>query len=617
MTPVPKRLTAVAVALLAAAGLAACGKPATASPPSAAPSSAPAFGGTLKIAAASPPGHLDTVAAYSSADYILERAYARQLLSYPYSVTSKLGDAAWVRATTPVADIATVVPTTSNGGITDSGRTVTFHIRPGVDWSTTPPRPVTAADFIREFKAFGNPVSPVGDPQPYGSTITGMQRYLRSEAAYFAVTAHKPTAANIARYQNTHTISGISAPDPSTLRFRLISPAGDFLSMMAMPFTSGRPAEYDAYVPGSRQLDTHLLSDGPYKVTSYVAGKSVALARNPAWKQAADPLRHQYVRDITVTEGVSSAQTQLADEQAGTYDLVLDTPLEPASVPQLLGSHDPKYRTWPWSNTNPYAVFNLRSPDAAGAVGKLAVRQAIEYGLDKVAIQKVFGGPTIAQIISTAIPPGNAGYVNYNLYPDSNGTGNVARCRSLLASAGYPRGVTLNDLYISDSLNTQVFVAMQASLRNCGITLKGTSEPITSYFADLGDAPDNGKAGTWDIAQPGWNPDWFGNNGRTVLSPLFQGKCVISTNNYGCYSSPALNRLIKQAETAPSSAAAGALWHQADANIMRNAAFVPILNQLAPYYSSARVENTGSSAIVFAPNIGGPDITNLWLAKTR
>jgi peptide/nickel transport system substrate-binding protein len=619
MTAVPQRLTAMAVALLAAAGLAACAKSTTAgSPSSASPgtSSAPAFGGTLKIAAASGPDHMDTVPAYFSADYILERAYARQLLSYPYSVTDKLGDAAWVKATTPVADIAAVVPSVSNGGISDGGRTVTFHLRPGVDWSTTPPRQVTAADFIREFKAFGNPVSPVGNPVDYGRSIVGMQKYLNREAAYFAVKSHQPTAAHIANYQNTHTISGISAPDSSTLRFKLIRPASDFLYMMAMPFASARPAEYDAYVPGSRQLDTHLLSDGPYMVTSYVAGKSIALARNPAWKQSTDPIRHQYVQDITVTDGASSAQTQLADEQAGVYDLVLDTPFEPTAIPQLVASHDPKYRTWPWSNTNPYAVFNLRSPNSGGAMGKLAVRQAVEYGLDKVAIQKIFGGPTVAQILSTAIPPGSAGFVNYNLYPDSNGTGNVTRCKSLLASAGYPHGITLNDLYISDSVNTQLFLAMQASLRNCGITLTGKSEPISSYFVDLGNSPASNKAGTWDIGQSGWNPDWFGNNGRTVIPPLFQSDCVINTNNYGCYRSPALDKLIAQAEAAPSEAAAGAIWHQADENVMRNAVLVPMLNQLAPYYSSARVENKGSSAIVFTPNLGGPDITNLWLAKS-
>ncbi len=48
--------------------------------------------------------------------------------------------------------------------------------------------------------------------------------------------------------------------------------------MMAMPFTSARPVEYDSYVPNSLQLDQHTLSDGPYKITSYVPGKSITMA---------------------------------------------------------------------------------------------------------------------------------------------------------------------------------------------------------------------------------------------------------------------------------------------------------------------------------------------------
>jgi peptide/nickel transport system substrate-binding protein len=54
-------------------------------------------------------------------------------------------------------------------------------------------------------------------------------------------------------------------------------------------------------------------------------------------------------------------------------------------------------------------------------------------------------------------------------------------------------------------------------------------------------------------------------------------------------------------------------WHQADVNVMRNAVIVPLDDGQAPFYSSKRVHNKGSSAIIYAPNIGGPDITNVWL----
>jgi hypothetical protein len=43
--------------------------------------------------------------------------------------------------------------------------------------------------------------------------------------------------------------------------------------MMAMPFTSARPVEYDAFLPNSLQLDTHAILDGPYQITSYAPGQ--------------------------------------------------------------------------------------------------------------------------------------------------------------------------------------------------------------------------------------------------------------------------------------------------------------------------------------------------------
>jgi peptide/nickel transport system substrate-binding protein len=611
MTTLPKRYVAAAALSLAAIGLAACGGGSSTSSGS---SGSPVKGGTLNIVAASGPDHLDTVPAYYTADYILERAYTRQLLAYPYAVDNTVSDAGWKKTTTPAADVATEVPSTSNGGITNGGKTYTFHIRSGVKWNSTPARQVTAADFIREFKAFCNPVSPVGNPLYYQSTIAGLTQYCDAETAYFKdPKAHPPTAANIAGFQNSHNISGLTAPNSSTLQFSLIQPASDFLYMLAMPFSSARPVEYDKYVPNSADLNQHMMSDGPYAITSYTPGKSLDMAKNPAWQQSTDPIRHQYVDKVVVTMGVTSAQTQLTGEQAGTYDLVLDTPMEPTAIPGLQAKHDPKFKIWPWSNIFPYTVFNLRSPNSGGAMGKLAVRQAIEYGINKVAVSKVYGGPTLAKPITGAIPPGNVGFATSSTYPTPNNEGDTAKCKSMLASAGYPNGVKLTYLYVNDSVNTQVFTAIQASLKPCGVNVVGKPEPGSSYFVDLGNSPENAKAGTWDLGQPGWIPDWFGNNGRAIIQPLFQTNCVVNTNNYGCYNNTTLNNLIHSAETATSPSTSAADWAQANQIVMKDAVIVPLTDQQGPYYSSSRIQNVGSSAVVYAPNIGGPDITNLWI----
>lgn len=615
MTSRSYRIAVMAMAGLAAAGLAACGSSSSSSGGTST-ANKPVYGGTLKLVASGGPDHIDTVPAYYTADYILERAYARQLLTYPTvpdPVISTDPSSGWMKDTTPVPDIATEIPTTSNGGITDGGKTYTFHIKQGVDWNTNPPRQVTAADFVREFKAFCNPVSPVGNLPYYSATIAGLTSYCNAENSYFANKNHKPTAANIAAFQNSHTISGVTAVNSSTVQFHLSAPASDFLYMLAMPFASARPVEYDSYVPDSLQLDQHSISDGPYQITSYTPKRSIVLTKNPAWKQSTDANRHQYVNKITVTMGVADAQTQFNEMKAGQYDLTDDTPLVPSEIPSLQASKDPKFKSWPGSNTVPYIVFNLRSPNSNSAMGNLKVRQAIEFGVNKVAVQKALGGPAVAQIINTAIPPGNSGYENYNLYPSTGSQGDVNKCKSLLSQAGYKNGVSLTYLYPNDSVNAAVFQAIQASLSRCGVNLKGKAISGSTFWVDLGNSPVNNKAGTWDMGQAGWFPDWYGNNGRSMIAPLFQTNCVVNTTNYGCYNSKTLDNLINQAEAATSLSAAASLWHQADQNVMQNAVIVPMISQRLVIYSSANVENAGSSAIVFSPNIGGPDLTNIWM----
>jgi len=627
------RVAALAAALMAAGGLAACSSSSSgssnstststaAAPATSGTSSKPQSGGTLNIVAATGPDHMDTVQAYYTADYELERIYARQLVSYPTVPYSATSGSAWTQDVTPVPDAATTVPTVANGGVTGGGKVYTFHIKPGVDWDTTPARPVTAADFIREFKAFFNPVSPVGNPGYYTSTIEGLKAYSTAETAFFAnAKKEPPTAANIAAFQNSHNIAGLKAVNSSTLQFTLNSAASDFIYMLAMPFASARPVEYDSYVPNSAQLDTHLLSDGPYSVSSYVAGMSITLTKNPAWSQSTDTLRHAYVNSIVLTLGVTSAQTQLSDIQAGSQDLTNDTYVNPSSISSLVASKAPNFAIWPWSTIS-YMVFNLRSPDDGGVMSKIGVREALEYGLDKEASIKSAGGPDVSVLLNGAIPPGNDGFLTSNPYPDNNGTGDEAACKTALAKAGYPKGITITYLYQNDSTDARLFQAIQASLANCGVTLTGKAVPGSSYYVDLGNAPENNKAGQWDLAQAAWIPDWFGNNGRSVVQALFQGpNCVVNTVNYGCYDSPAVNSLITKAETASSPATATADWTAANQQIMKDAAIVPVFSQTFPLIASKRVRGVlpdGSTypTALFSPLVGDPDLANVYLASS-
>ena len=223
MTRVSKRVAALAVAATAAIGLAACSS-SPSSPSrrrrrrgsSSTPSSSSAKPSNRRDAEhrrQRGPDHMDTVPAYYTADYELERVYTRQLVSYP-TVAGPVHEQrrAGRRTSRRSPDVATEVPTAANGG--DHRRRHGVHVphQAGRDWDTTPARQVTADDFLREFKAFFNPVSPVGNPGYYTSTIKGLTAYSNAETAFFAnAKKQPPTAANIATFQNSHNISGITA----------------------------------------------------------------------------------------------------------------------------------------------------------------------------------------------------------------------------------------------------------------------------------------------------------------------------------------------------------------------------------------------------------------------
>jgi ABC-type transport system substrate-binding protein len=558
----------------------------------------PVSGGTLRLLGSSDVDHLDTASAYYTASYTLERAFTRQLFSYPASTDQ-------TAANTPAPDLASELPTTTNGGLSADGKTYTIHLRSGVKWNTSPARDVTAQDVVLGFKRLCNPVSPVGAPGYYENTIAGMTAYCDGFAKV------KATVPAMTAYINGTDIAGIKATDDATVVFTLLQPASDFLNILALPFASPAPKEYLNYLPDSAPFRQHTISDGPYQIVKYTANQEIDLDRNPAWAQATDPLRHQYVQHIKLTMGQDQGPVQ-QQIQAGTADLEWDTTVPTPNIAQLKAAKDARLGIYPTSDTNPYLLFNLQSPNSGGALKNVEVRQAIEYAIDKVAIGQVYGGPSINTPLNQVIPPGNVGYQQFDLYPTTDSKGDPAKCQQMLTAAGYPKGITIKDVYRNAGDHPAVAQAIQADLKKCGITDQLVPVNQGDYYGKYLASPDAAKRGVWDISEPGWVPDWYGNNGRTVIEPLFDGRTYGPNSvDYGDYDNPTVNSLIDKALAASDQSAAADLWHQADQQIMKDAAIVPLQTQQNALFHSSRVHNT-----IYWPFSQNYDITQVWLDPT-
>lgn len=553
--------------------------------------SKPVEGGTLKIVGQGDVDHLDTCCAYYTTTYELLRAVSRQLVSY---------------ASSPSAPAPTkVVPDMATYRVSPNGLVYTFHIKPGIDWDEpSGPLPVTSEDEVLGLKRLCNPV--VGAPpiDYWEDNIAGMKSYCAGFQKIKLPTNPSAEAAVLKSYILGHDISGLSTPNPSTIAITLLHPATSFINIMALPMSSPVPPSILAYVPASVQEEEHFVSDGPYTITHYVPNVGYSLVRNPYWKQSTDTLRHQYLDGITITEGENptTIQEQL---ETGDADLEWDTTVPAAEVQGLTSS---KQFVAGFVGSTAYLVFNMDSTADGGALKKVAVRKALQYCVNKRHIVQVSGGPVINVASNQILPPQITGYHEIDPYPSTDDEGNPSKCRSLLAAAGYPHGLTLSLVYANNPPMPQQAAALQSDFALGGVTVRLNEQPSLGEYFDYLETPAN-KA-HWDLAIGLWNPDWDGNGAQSFFGPLFDGSLYgPGSTDYGDYNDPTVNADIATALKAPTTTAAAADWQALDKYITTtNPAWVPLIYYALPQFIGKNVEHA-----VYSGFLGYVDITDLWL----
>jgi peptide/nickel transport system substrate-binding protein len=549
----------------------------------------PQRGGTLNLLGVSDVDYMDPTISYYTLGYLNLRMWSRQLYTYP-GVAGK--------TTTVVPDLATAEPTVSSSGLQYK-----VTIKPGVMWDTSPARTITAADVVRGVKTQCNPAQPFGGLPDFETLIKGMSSYC---AAFAKV---KPTAPAMAAFINGHTMAGVKVDpsNPETVVFTLTRPATYFTDILAIPAFSPAPVESLKYIPGSAQYAQNTISDGPYKVASYNPAHTITYVRNPDWKASTDTIRKAYVDVIKVNEtgNQASIQQQLA---AGTpaADMGWDATVPPSDVPGLISSKSSQLVLGPSFGTNPYLVYNTVSPNDNGAMGKVAVRQALNFAINRTQLVQDDAGPQVSPPLTHILPPGIDGSQNYDPYPY-----NVAKAKAVLS----PMHLHLKMIYrAADGISPKMFQTLQNDLSQVGVNLSGVSVPDADFFTKYMEVPAVAKRGVWDMSLTSWGPDWYGNAALSFLGPLFSGKPSFAPqgSNFGYYDDPKTDALVTQASNAKSLSAANALWAKADHQVMTDAAIFPITSPRTPLYFASQVHNA-----VFISDLNQFDPTNVWLTPSK
>ena len=604
----------VAVTVLAAA---CSSSPSTGSSTSASPSSSlsggsqalnaggtPQYGGTLNEVGVSDVEYMDYNTAYYSTDDQVMRLTERGLYGWGNTQAT---------ATTPEPDLAEGPPVVTNGG-----KTVSVTIRSGVMWDTTPARAVTAADVVRGLKRACNP-SPIAfdGMADFESTIVGLTAFCQGYPKAAAT-----SASVMKQYIETHNISGVTTKG-NTITFQLTQPAAWFEGAMTLAPFNAAPVESLNALPGTPGIYDHMYSDGPYKIASYTPKQSIKFVRNPVWKASTDPLRKAYVNQINVDEtGNQTTIWQEITTNSPSLGMTWDAQAPPADDMSLLNqvqSKNPDVGLYPTYSSNPYVVFNTVSPNDGSALGKVAVRQALSYGLDRSQLIKTLGGPVINPPLTHVLPPGTDGAQDvpssYNPYPYSQ-----SKAESMLKAAGFTSShkLTIKLLYRSDSQGqVRLFENMQAQWNALGdVNVVGVPTNQSDFYGkylDATTAPTPAQSGAWDVVIPGWSPDWYGNGTLTWFNPLFTspgGYPSSGGSNFGYFSDPTVNSDIKQALAQPSETTADQDWAKADEAVMSAAAFYPITSNNEFAAHASYVHNA-----VYLPIMQQFDAANVWLSN--
>jgi peptide/nickel transport system substrate-binding protein len=494
-------------------------------------------GGTLRLNQNS--GDFDFVdpqLAYRTDDWGMLYTTSMQLVAFPEK-TGAAGSQLYPEA-------AASFPTVSN-----SGKTYTFHIRPGLKFSDG--SPVTAASFQRAWERILSPKmgSPLGVNLDLQNAVVGAAAFLAGK---------------------TQHISGISAKG-QTLTFNLTKPNATFVSILSMQwFTAVKPD-----MPYSSTGINAYPAAGPYYIASRDPGRSTVLKRNPYYKgdRPANPDQMVFTPNVDIDQSLLQVKAGQAD-----MDIISLPPTATSALGAQYGVNKGRFFVGATSCVNFMGMNTARAP-----FDNVDLRKAVNWAIDRPAQVRLLGkyaGKRTDQLLVPGIP----GYKPFNVYALKGADVQKAKQIGGSAIASAP---TLNVIHTTSAYATNRAQVAEYNLRQIGFKINDIPTPSTNYYQVI-----QTKGTTYNfVTNGGWCADYF--DPFDYFNVLFDGRKIQASNNndYTYFDNASFNKGLDQAASLSGPARAKA-YAQLDQELMvKYAPIVPYLIATNSYFVSSRVKN--------------------------
>lgn len=452
-------------------------------------------GGTLRINIYAEPSSLNPLLATNTAENFVDSLAFDELVTLNDTFKQ-----------TP--DLASVVPTVQNGGISKDGLTVTYHLRHGVTWQDG--APFSSADVKFSWQAVMNPKNNVVERTGYDD------------------------------------VASVETPDPYTVVFHLKRPYAPFVGTVFSesdePFRIIPKHILDKYASINNVPFNQLpIGTGPFKVVRWVHGDHIEYVANPRYFRGRPHLARIDVYTVT------DSNTSEAELRSGNVDVVVD--IATANLGHLRGARG--IRTL-LVKAPIYAAIDMNLSRAP--LGDIAVRRAVAYAIDEKRIidNLTYGTATPATAdLSDFYWAYDAGLKPIPFDPK--------KAEQLLSADGWKRGpggirqkngkpLSLQLVYgAGNATAEQIGVLVQSDLRHVGIAV-----PVKPYLYSLLYATKAGggilDSGKFDLAEYVWvsgsDPDdssgWMcdmvppaGNNITHYCNPQFDAAERIALTHAG------------------------------------------------------------------------------------